>query len=59
MPIREYSCCDREFEKLVNINEDIYCEICNKKIEPSISKSTFLLKGGGWACSGYSKEEKK
>ena len=57
MPIHEYSCCDRRFEKIVRLDEKIYCDKCKKEVKPLISKSTFMLKGGGWACSGYNKEK--
>jgi len=61
MPIREYQCnqCNTDvFEKYVNMNEDIKCPLCKRKLEPLLSLSTFILKGGGWACSGYSKKDK-
>ncbi len=59
MPIYEYTCskCDCTCEK-ININyEDIeipICENCNVEMERIISKTTFQLKGNGWANDGYS-----
>ena len=60
MPIYEYSCdtCGEKFEKLLRpsqINEySPDCPKCNsKEVKKLISKSSFTLKGGGWASEGY------
>lgn len=61
MPIKEYKCLDCEtimFEKWIGIDEEVKCRKCGRILKPLISKSSFVLKGGGWACSGYSKEKK-
>ena len=61
MPIREYQCnqCNTDvFEKYVGMNEEVRCIECGRVLKPLMSKSTFALKGGGWACSGYTKEKK-
>lgn len=62
MPIREYEkCkkCGREgFEMFVRMNEKVYCPVCGEKLKSLISSTSFILKGGGWYNSGYSKEKK-
>ena len=61
MPIHEYQCvhCNTDiFEKYVGMNEDVKCISCKRKLKPLLSQSSFILKGGGWACSGYSKKDK-
>jgi len=58
--IREYKCdnCSREiFEKYVHMFEEVYCRNCGRQLKPLLSKSSFILKGGGWGCSGYSKNK--
>lgn len=62
MPLFEYRCpkCNTEFERLVKhcdrdapqpcSNEDCD-ETQTKKL---VSRSSFMLKGGGWADDGYS-----
>jgi putative FmdB family regulatory protein len=57
MPIREYNCkCGKEFEQLVGMHEEVKCPDCDKKVSSIISRTSFILKGSGWSCSGYSKE---
>lgn len=61
MPLYQYQCptCGRTVEKIKNINDDSNeeCE-CGSIAVKIISQSTFILKGGGWYASGYSKEKK-
>lgn len=58
MPIREYHCkCSKEFERLVGMHEEVECPHCKSEVKPLMSKTSFILKGGGWACGGYSKKE--
>lgn len=62
MPIYEYTCenCGKVIEKFKRINDesDEYCN-CGGKLHKLISNSNFILKGGGWYSSGYSKEPAK
>ena len=66
MPIYEYECekCEKRMEILQSIKEDTV-EVCPKekcpkkqhgkgKLKKLISKTSFSLKGGGWAKDGYS-----
>lgn len=60
--IKEYECqnCGKILEVwdgFDNISE--FCEKCGKRdMKKIISLSSFHLKGGGWASSGYSKDVK-
>ncbi len=60
MPIYEFECstCNTREELILTIaesEEEIKCPRCNKNmIRVVFSQSTFILKGGGWAASGYS-----
>ena len=64
MPIHEYKCTneecqkfDEEFEAMMKINDSpAKCLKCGEELERLISKSSFHLKGGGWAEDGYSKK---
>lgn len=62
MPLYEYKCnkCKKVFERLNNINDnsDEICPICGSVSHKILSHSTFVLKGGGWYASGYSKQPK-
>jgi putative FmdB family regulatory protein len=66
MPIYEYECekCGERMEILQSLKDDVL-EICPKekcpkkrhgkgKLKKLISKTSFSLKGGGWAKDGYS-----
>jgi len=55
MPIYEFICeCGEEKEELVSIGTDtIVCSSCGKLMTKTISKSSFILKGSGWAFDGY------
>jgi len=62
MPIYQYRCkkCNHEFKVLqkhsdkVKMLESGPCEECGERdLEEIISRSTFHLKGGGWAENGY------
>ena len=69
MPIYEWYCphCGHEEETLQSINDPApVCLKCDyntnrhKKLEVmerKISKSSFILKGGGWAKDGYSRSK--
>ena len=61
MPIYEYRCenetCKNQFEKLMLHSErddTQLCPKCENKAKRLVSKSSFALKGGGWASDGYS-----
>jgi putative FmdB family regulatory protein len=62
MPIYEYKCpkCSAQFERLLRSHEREEPQPCpNKKCnvveaKKLISRTSFTLKGGGWASDGYS-----
>ncbi len=59
MPIYEYACekCEREFEVEQRITDDPVksCPRCkSRKIKRLISRTSFVLKGGGWYSDLYS-----
>ncbi|HHN74812.1 MAG TPA: zinc ribbon domain-containing protein [Acidobacteria bacterium] len=57
MPIYEYQCqnCGHEFEKIQKFSDRPVrrCPECGGKTEKLISRSAFVLKGGGWYADGY------
>ncbi len=60
MPIYEYCCEDcrqifEEWQKDFQDREKI-CPVCGGTSQRLISNTSFVLKGGGWFASGYSKE---
>ena len=62
-PIYEYKCetCEDVKEIIYPIGKapkEIECDKCNEIRHRIISGSTFILKGGGWFASGYSKGSK-
>tara|TARA_R110000824_G_scaffold68263_9_gene176745 strand:- start:1887 stop:2078 length:192 start_codon:yes stop_codon:yes gene_type:complete len=62
MPIYEYRCkdenCGKTTEKLQRISDSEKpppeCPECKGETKRLISKTSFQLKGGGWASDGYS-----
>ena len=59
MPIYEYACgkCKNEFEVEQRITDDPIktCPACrSRKVKRLISKTSFVLKGGGWYSDLYS-----
>ena len=58
MPIYEYECtsCCNVFEVIQRMTEDPLnsCPDCSGPVKKLVSKSSFLLKGGGWYSDGYS-----
>jgi putative FmdB family regulatory protein len=59
MPIYEYACakCESEFEVEQRITEDPIktCPKCrSRKVKRLISRTSFVLKGGGWYSDLYS-----
>lgn len=62
IPVYQYRCskCDEEFElkmRMEDYNKIIECPLCKSDLYRIPSMSSFELKGGGWAGSGYSKGE--
>lgn len=59
MPIYEYRCtaCGAVFEKIQRLGDPPLdsCEECQGALEKLVSRTAFLLKGGGWYASGYTK----
>ncbi len=57
MPLYEYRClkCDHLMEVLQKHDDPPIrrCEQCSGKVEKQISRTSFLLKGGGWFDQGY------
>ena len=59
MPVYEYECqkCGKRTEKIQKITEDSFKECfeekCIGKLKKLISRTSFVLKGGGWAADGY------
>lgn len=63
MPIYEYRCtsCGHEIEVIQKVGERRLrtCKRCSGKLEKKISRTSFLLKGGGWYTEGYHKDSGK
>ncbi len=64
MPIYEYACekCKSEFEVEQRITDDPIktCPDCrSRKVKRLISKTSFVLKGGGWYSDLYASEKAK
>ncbi|MCZ6463955.1 MAG: zinc ribbon domain-containing protein [Proteobacteria bacterium] len=66
MPIYEYECgkCGNEFEREQRISDDPVktCPECrSRRVKRLISRTSFLLKGGGWHSDlyGSAKDTKK
>lgn len=60
MPVYQYKCkgCEKEFEakmRMEDWNVTQTCPYCGEEMYRIPSKTSFELKGGGWAGSGYSK----
>ena len=63
MPIYEYACgkCDHEFEREQRISDPPVktCPECrSRKVKKLISRTSFVLKGGGWYSDLYSSSKK-
>ena len=64
MPIYEYGCgvCGHTFERLQKVSDDPVqdCPECDAtgQVKKLISRSSFVLKGGGWYADGYSGSKK-
>ena len=55
MPVYEFECeCGNVLESLVPMHtKTIICENCGKDMKKIISRSSFILKGSGWAFDNY------
>lgn len=58
MPIYEYECrpCKERFERLLSYKESDKpqrCVKCGKEARKQVSRTSFALKGNGWASDGY------
>ncbi len=57
MPIYEYRCkdCEKVIEVLIGINDKQprKCRDCSGSLEKLVSRTSFMLKGGGWFNEGY------
>jgi putative FmdB family regulatory protein len=63
MPIYEYACdkCEHEFEREQRMADPPIktCPKCKgRKVTKLISRSSFVLKGGGWYADGYADPKK-
>ena len=63
MPIYEYACdkCGHEFEREQRMSDSPVktCPKCKaRKVTKLISRSSFVLKGGGWYADGYADAKK-
>ena len=63
MPIYTYRCekCGKEMEvfQKFKARPSRVCPDCSAYMERVVSKTTFILKGKGWAKDGYAKPPKK
>jgi len=59
MPIYEYRCksCGQHAEIIQKVGERPRrkCEHCGGRLEKLVSRTAFLLKGGGWYSEGYTR----
>lgn len=59
MPIYEYRCrkCGQVIEAMQSIHDRPLrkCRSCSGSLEKIISRTAFMLKGGGWYSEGYTK----
>ena len=57
MPIYEYRCksCGQHLEIIQKVGDPARrkCERCGGRLEKLISRTAFVLKGGGWYSEGY------
>jgi putative FmdB family regulatory protein len=63
MPIYEYRCksCEKTFEVIQGFGDGALrkCRECSGRLEKLVSRTAFLLKGGGWYAEGYSRSGSK
>ena len=61
MPIYEYRCssCDKKTELLQRFGASPpECDSCKVEMQRQISRTSFVLKGGGWFADSYSSEQR-
>ena len=62
MPLYEYRCrsCKRTVEVLQKFDDRPLrkCEECSGRLDKLVSRTSFLLRGGGWYADGYGKSSK-
>ena len=59
MPIYEFKCadCSKEMEVMQKYSDPPpECDKCKTAMEKKVSRTAFVLVGGGWYREGYSKE---
>jgi putative FmdB family regulatory protein len=60
MPIYEYVCekCGSRTEVLQKVSDPPLkrCQKCRGKLEKTVSRTSFQLKGGGWYATDYSRK---
>jgi len=59
MPVFEFQCpgCRRIVEKLQRYEDpEPRCVVCNQPTKRKVSRTSFILKGGGWFKDSYSSE---
>jgi putative FmdB family regulatory protein len=64
MPRYQYLCslCEREqlvIKSIKDFDREEHCPVCNTEMSRQISRTSFQLKGGGWAKDLYSSTPKK
>ncbi len=63
MPTYSYGCstCSKEveLERRITDQSDALCPTCLKPMRRQISRTSFVLKGYGWASSSYAKNNTK
>lgn len=63
MPIYEYRCqgCEDEFEAIQKMSDRPLrkCKKCGGKLEKLLSRTSFVLRGGGWYADGYGEKGSK
>lgn len=63
MPLYEYRCrsCGHVFEVIQKFSDRPLrkCRECSGRLEKLVSRSNFMLKGGGWYSDDYGKSSKR
>ena len=63
MPIYEYRCrkCGSITEVIQKFSDRPLrkCRSCTGRLDKMVSRTSFMLKGGGWYAEGYNKGKKK
>ena len=57
MPLYDIECiCNYKDEIYLKLDQETpRCPKCGEQMKKMIAATTFILKGGCWACDGYSK----